>query len=142
MPSTHRGSCHCEQVSVHLITDRALADLPVRQCGCSFCLRHNPRYTSDPGGRVVIECQRPLLRYRFGHGSADFAMCDRCGVFAAALWHHEDQLYAVINLLVLDERAGFSGDARLMDFDNESRAQRTARRSVSWTPAELIAAAS
>lgn len=109
----------------------------MRQCGCTFCARHNPRYTSDPTGRVIVTCERPALRYRFGHGTADFLMCPRCGVFVAAVWAHENQLYAVVNLLVLDERAGFVSEPRAMDFDGETPESRIARRAVSWTPADV-----
>jgi hypothetical protein len=47
------GSCHCGALTLRFATDRAPTDLPVRTCGCSFCLRHRPRYTSDPSGHVA-----------------------------------------------------------------------------------------
>ena len=136
-PPLH-GSCHCGQLTIALHSELPPETLPVRQCGCTFCLRHNPRYTSDPLGNVQVSCPPGVLRYRFGHGSADFVMCARCGVFTLALWAHEGRLYSVINLLVLDARARFVGAARLMDFDAETPAQRIARRAVSWTPTELV----
>lgn len=137
MSTVHPGRCHCGTLTVAFESTHPLDQLPVRQCGCSFCLRHNPRYTSDPGGRVTLTCNQPALHYRFGHESADFVMCPRCGVFVAALWAHEERLYAVINLLALDERAAFTAESRLMDFDSETPTERTSRRAASWTPAHV-----
>ena len=45
------GSCHCGNLTLHFEATRAAPELPVRQCGCTFCARHQPRYTSDPQGR-------------------------------------------------------------------------------------------
>ena len=130
------GSCHCGALTIQLDTTRDPADLPVRLCGCSFCARHRPRYTSDPSGRVAIGVadQAPISRYRFGLRLADFLICRTCGVFVAA---HEPGApgRAVINLNVLDRAADFVAEPTLFSaYDSEDAATRTARRARSWTP--------
>jgi hypothetical protein len=86
----------------------------VRVCGCTFCLEHRPRYTSDPTGHVTIRLGDPanVSRYCFGLRLADFLICRTCGVFVAA-YEPGDPGRAVINLDVL------------------------ARRAKNWTPATL-----
>ena len=34
---------------------------------------------SDPNGRLLIESNVQLTRYRFGHKTADFLLCPVCG---------------------------------------------------------------
>ena len=84
---TLRGSCHCGNLQLELAATRSPGELPVRLCGCSFCRRVQPRYTSDPQGRVTVRVQdaAQLSRYRFGLALADFLVCRRCGVYVAAL---------------------------------------------------------
>lgn len=135
--TTYHGSCHCGVLQLELRTRRVLDTLPVRQCACSFCIRHNPRYTSDADGHVHLAAQMSPLRYRFGHGTADFIMCARCGVLAGAFWTDNDQVFGVLDLLVLDARAQFTSPCRLMDFGAETPEERASRRRMSWTPATL-----
>ncbi len=114
---------------------REPADLPVRTCGCTFCLRHRPRYTSDPAGHVTIGGGAVASPYRFGLRLADFLICRTCGVFVAA---YEPAGRAVINLESLDRRAEFTATTlQLTIYDTEDVAARTARRSANWTPATL-----
>src|ERR1041384_5307597 len=80
------GSCHCGALTIRLATASEPRQLPVRMCGCTFCLRHQPRYTSDPAGHVTIRLATAdaASRYRFGLRLADFLVCRTCGVFVAA----------------------------------------------------------
>src|SRR5262249_49534842 len=84
-PMLH-GSCHCGALTVELETAREPRELPVRMCGCTFCRKHRPRYTSDPSGHLTIRIADPasVSRYRFGLRLADFLICRTCGVFVAA----------------------------------------------------------
>lgn len=136
---TYSGTCHCGDLAVTFDSSKSAQELPVRQCSCGFCRRHNPRYTADRDGQVVLRWRREPTRYRFGHGTADFVMCARCGVFALAAWRHEERWYAVLNTLILDQRDDFTAPARLMDFGAETPAVRAARRAASWIPAQLLA---
>src|SRR5690349_22587331 len=97
------GSCHCGALTIELDTLHEPAGLPVRVCGCSFCARHRPRYTSDPSGHVAIRVagEDRVTRYRFGLRLADFLVCRTCGVFVAA-YEPGDPGRAVINVEVLE----------------------------------------
>ncbi len=121
---------------MRLETARSAAELPVRTCGCSFCTKHRPRYTSDPAGRVTIEIddEANVSRYRFGLSLADFLVCRRCGVFVAAY----EPGRAVVNIEALDDAAAFTTPAtQFTDYDREDVAARTARRARAWSPATL-----
>lgn len=62
------GSCHCGALTLRLDTRLTPAELPVRTCGCTFCRRVGPRYTSDPTGHVTITLasRHAAHPYRFG----------------------------------------------------------------------------
>lgn len=133
------GSCHCGALTVRLDTARDPADLPVRTCGCSFCAKHRPRYTSDPAGHVTIllASAASASPYRFGLRLADFLVCCTCGVFIAA-YEPGEPGRAVINLEVLARAAEFTNAAsQFTAYDVEDVATRTARRARNWTPATL-----
>src|SRR5689334_21205261 len=102
------GSCHCRALTLRFDTARAPNELPVRICGCAFCRKHRPRYTSDPEGHVVIrlENETSASRYRFGLRLADFLICKACGVFVAA-YEPDGGGRAVINLDALARAADF-----------------------------------
>ena len=126
------GSCHCGALTVQLDTDKSPAELPVRTCGCSFCMKHRPRITSDPAGHVTITGD--ASRYQFGLRLGHFLLCKTCGVFVAAF----DTGRAVINLEVFDRAAEFTQPStQLTVYDTEDVATRTARRAKNWTPATV-----
>jgi hypothetical protein len=133
------GSCHCGAITVHLATALEPSALPVRLCGCTFCLKHRPRYTSDPSGSLTIRAasEAALTRYRFGLQLADFLLCRTCGVFVAAF--EPTPGLAVLNLDTLARSADFTADpTRFTAYDTEDAAARTARRARGWTPATLV----
>jgi hypothetical protein len=126
-------------IRVRLDSERRAGDLPVRSCGCSFCSKHRPRYTSDPAGHVSIEIDDDanVSRYRFGLALADFLVCRRCGVFVAA-YEPGPPALAVVNIEALDNAAEFGApETRFADYDREDVAARTARRARAWSPATL-----
>lgn len=136
------GSCHCGAITLQLDTARPPADLPVRVCGCTFCARHRPAYTTDPAGHVTIRAARhdDLARYRFGLRLADFLICRTCGVFVAA-FEPGAPGRAVVNLAVLDRARELVGEpTQFTAYDTEDAAARTARRARTWTPATLVIA--
>lgn len=131
------GSCHCGAITLAFAPSRAPAALPVRICGCSFCRKHRPRYTTDPTGRVELRvaAEETVSRYRFGLGLADFLICRRCGVFVAAVEPGEPGR-AVVNLDVLARADDFTAEPTAFTaFDTEDVATRSARRARAWTPA-------
>lgn len=126
-------------MTIQLDTAREPSALPVRTCGCAFCTKHRPRYTSDPAGHVTIRIANDASasRYRFGLRLADFLICRTCGVFVAA-YEPGDPGRAVINLEVLARAAEFvATPTHLTIYDSEDVATRTARRAKNWTPATL-----
>lgn len=129
------GRCHCGNIAYALHTDTPLDDITLRVCRCDFCLRHRPRYWSDPKGELEVTVAEPknVERYRFGHGTADFVLCRTCGVFALAVTEVDGAHYAVTNLNLALEK-----DARLAETFIEALAEdeteRTARRRRNWTP--------
>ena len=84
--TTHRGGCHCGNIEVEYDSAIPAAEAAVRACQCSFCRKHQSRSVSDPAGAARIRVKEPgeLSRYRFGHGTADFIVCRRCGVYVGA----------------------------------------------------------
>jgi hypothetical protein len=132
------GSCHCGAIALTFRTAIEPAALPVRLCGCTFCAKHQPRYTSDPAGHLTIRAgsEAVLSRYRFGLQLADFLICRDCGVFVAAF--EPAPGLAVLNLLTLADAAAFTAaPTTFTAYDAEDAAARTARRARNWTPAAL-----
>jgi hypothetical protein len=131
------GSCHCSALHVELVVTKPPAELPVRRCGCQFCLRHRPRYTSDPLGRATVRMHHATSasRYRFGLQLADFLVCATCGVFVGAA----DAERAVFNIEALDRRVDFTAaPLDLTIYDSEDVAARTARRAKGWMPVDVV----
>jgi hypothetical protein len=129
--TTFKGGCHCGALRVTFASELPAADLPVRECQCTFCRHHGARNTSDPQGRVHIVAEAAaLVRYRFGLRTADFFVCNRCGVYIACVL---DDAFASVNTRVLD------GDwehrpATPRDFEGETVEARIRRRRVTWSP--------
>jgi hypothetical protein len=133
---TLEGSCHCGAIMLTFATELAPSALRVRVCGCSFCVRHRPRYTSDPNGHVTIRARRDATSlYRFGLRLADFVICTTCGVFVAA----HDGERGVINSAVLVRAAELTAEpVQFTSYDSEDAASRIERRAHNWTPATVL----
>ncbi len=134
----HKGRCHCGDVRVEFATDTDTDRIAVRTCGCTFCQRTRPVYTSDPNGLVTYRHKPGALRtYRFGHESAEFVSCARCGVYLGAVTETSNGLRSVVNVAgaLLKELA--EKTATPMDFDDEDAETRNARRAKNWTPAQI-----
>ena len=115
------------------------AETDVRACQCTFCRKHGATAISDANGAAEIRVREAALleRYRFGHGTADFYICRRCGVFVAAVMADGDRTYAVLAVNALDDRDQFDRPPQPMDFGPEDEASRLARRRARWTPTTL-----
>jgi hypothetical protein len=133
------GGCHCGNVTFRLAASRPPEALPLRTCGCRFCRLHQVLATSDPDGHVSFMVAKParLGRYRFGLETADFLICQDCGVYVGALMPDGDQAFAIINVYACDEPQRFLQKSTAMDYGAENEAGRQARRRAKWTPAEL-----
>ncbi len=128
------GACHCGVIRYRFSSPVAVADLPVRQCGCSFCTKQGARYTSHPAGALEISVTEAdeLGRYRFGHGTADFLLCRRCGTLIAAISRIDGRDHAVLNINTADEAERFGATADTFDYDAEAPHERLERRRRNW----------
>ena len=123
------ASCHCGNLAAELTSDEPA----VRICGCSFCRRHGARTATDPRGTARVHVTDPaaLTRYRFGHETADFLVCARCGVYLGAT---EDDRFITLNINTFDVAPLDCG--RCVSYEHEGTQERQARREASWTPIE------
>ena len=130
------GGCHCGALGFEFRTALPPTAWPVRACQCSFCLKHSGVYTSDPSGSVRFAHSEPQLlsRYRFGHQTADFIFCGRCGGYLGAVTEEDGQALMVVNLHALNPQPEGLSAAQPMSYDGESSDSRDSRRAVRWTP--------
>ena len=126
-----RGSCHCEAIAV--CYQSTTETLQLRSCQCTFCQRHQARYSSDPQGHLRFLVRRPVLlqKYRFGAQTLDFLLCRNCGFYLGAM---QGGKLACVNVNSWQH----PGEATPIDFDGEALEQRIARREQGWSPADLI----
>lgn len=137
--TTHVGGCHCGNIAVAYDSAIPAAETPVRACQCSFCRKHQARSVSDPAGAARIDVQDPdlLSRYRFGHGTADFIICKRCGVYVGAYIEADGGAWATLMINALDDHAAFTKPPQANRYDDEEPGPRLQRRQARWTPATL-----
>lgn len=130
------GSCHCRNIRFRLTWTREGPAIPVRACGCSFCVKHGGVWTSDPGGRIEITIADDALveRYRFGTGTADFHVCRGCGVPPVVTSEIGGTVYAVANVNCFDNVDHGTFDRADTDFEGEGTDDRLARRARNWIP--------
>jgi hypothetical protein len=136
----YRGRCHCGAIGVQLMSDRPPSDQMLGACQCSFCRKHNARAFSDPKARVVLTAadQAQLQLYTFGLNTSKQVICRRCGVYVAMILADGDQIWSVINIDTLDDRALFTREPQARDYSAEDQQGRIARRKAHWTPTILI----
>ncbi len=93
--------------------------------GC-HCRAHGGVSTSDPAGSVLFTHREPQLQsgYRFGHKTADFIFCGRCGGYLGAVTEENG----------MDPQPEGLPAAQPMSYDGESGGARDARRAGRWTP--------
>jgi hypothetical protein len=138
MSATHRyeGGCHCGNLTFVFEASAPLEVLGLRADGCSFCRAHAARHTSDPNGTVSISVldAGALMRHRFGHRTADFLICARCGVYIGALMEDGGKSWFVINVNALRPPPRDDLPVVLADLNAEDVPKRIARRKQKWTP--------
>jgi hypothetical protein len=128
-----RGSCHCGNIEFTLFTEKGADALVPRRCGCSMCRRHGASYISDPDARLALRYNDPSLLsvYGFGHRTAQWIICSRCGVLTAVLSQIDDRLRAVVRVQSMVEHA-FLAPEMPTDFESEAVAERLERRARTW----------
>jgi hypothetical protein len=132
-----RGQCHCGNLSYDLETQVPRSEIEARACDCSFCRVHVARNWSDPGGQATIEItdSRRLQRYRFALKTADFLICQTCGVYLGAILSDSDGIWSTVNLRLSDLHDVGESAASYGDEDVKGR---IARRKRVWTPTRLV----
>ena len=130
------GGCHCGAIGLEMETSIAPEDAEVRACGCRFCRAHGAIAWTDPKGRLAIRIadESKVSRYRWGLATADFLVCARCGIFAAAVMEDGGRRWATVNVNALADRARFTRAPQPVSYEGEDREQRIARRKLRWTP--------
>jgi hypothetical protein len=133
------GRCHCGAVSASFETDRDPDVIQVRACQCSFCRRHGARTVSDPAGHLTLRFAAGSVdRYTFASGSADFLICQGCGIYVATVISDGDGELGVLNIAGTDIEVLTHRAADLMHYEDETAEQKRARRRARWTPVQII----
>ena len=138
--SVFEGRCHCGAIRFELRTSRAPAQWAVRACQCSFCRGHGARTTSDAEAsvRFIIPDETRLNRYRFASKSADFYVCRECGTYVASVIDSPRGRFATLNVNVISPAVSVPAAAPVT-YDDETPAQKLARREQKWTPVTDVA---
>lgn len=131
-----KGGCHCGNIQYEFVWPLDDAEIPVRACGCSFCLKHSGTYTSHPEAELKAVMADPALvtKYTFGTKTADFYVCVRCGVLLFAVSRIDGNDYAVVNVHTFEGIDSARLVSRTTNFDGESLDGRLGRRKKTWTP--------
>lgn len=128
----YSGACHCGNISYQLSSRLDWKKLVPRQCQCSFCMKHNNRYLSDPASRLQVTIgQQPVSYYRFGHQLADFMVCGCCGVMPMVSSVIDGRRYAVININTLEPAQEYSAVVPV-DHDGEGLDTRLQQCRENW----------
>ncbi|NKB47772.1 MAG: hypothetical protein GKS02_00255 [Alphaproteobacteria bacterium] len=130
------GSCHCGNIRFVFHRPGIDDEIPVRACGCTFCVKHHGVWTSHPEGRIELSQEDPsqVQRYRFGTETADFYICATCGVSPIVTSEIDGARYAVVNVHCFDDVDPSELVESATDFDGETTDDRLARRQRNWAP--------
>ena len=131
-----RGSCHCRNIRFVFRWPQSESEVPVRECGCTFCQKHAGAWTSHRGSELAVDVDdRSLVStYRFGTGTADFYLCSVCGLASFVLSEIDGNRYAVVNVNTFDDVGGLSFFRSKSNFDGEETGSRLERRQRNWIP--------
>jgi hypothetical protein len=128
--------CHCGVLSARYQTALEPAAWPMRACQCSFCRSHGALMTSDPAGLLEFRTgeTNKVRRYRFGGRTADFLICQECGVYVGVQMVTDAGRFGVVNVLTFRPLLADLPVAQSMDFGAETAEVRRVRRVSRWTP--------
>ncbi|MFO0997699.1 MAG: hypothetical protein U1F33_13545 [Alphaproteobacteria bacterium] len=130
------GQCHCGNIRYALEWPGKGERIPVRACGCTFCMKHGGVWTSNREASlaVTIGDAVPHAPYRFGTGTAAFHVCARCGAVPVVTSEIEGKVYAVVNVNTFEGVDPSSFDRAPANFDGETTDNRLDRRKQNWIP--------
>jgi hypothetical protein len=130
----YTGSCHCGGVVAEYHTE---VPVQLRRDGCSFCSTRGVKSASDPNGKLKLRSRQALIRYRFGHRTADFLLCPTCGTYVATIIDAEGWQLGVLNVVGMNILELRDLPAQLASLEGETVEERMARRLARWTPLTL-----
>jgi hypothetical protein len=135
---SYHGSCHCGALGFEFRTALNPVSWSIRACQCSYCRAQGGVYTSDPAGSVRFTHREAeqVSRYRFGHKTADFISCGRCGCYLGAVTEEGGEAFMVINIHALELPPAGLPAAQPMSYEGEDKDSRNTRRASRWTPVE------
>ncbi|HTL76748.1 MAG TPA: hypothetical protein VL654_10530 [Casimicrobiaceae bacterium] len=130
------GRCHCGNIAFVLAWDDAVAEIPARACGCTFCVKHGGVWTSNPHARleVAVADGAAVSRYAFGTRTATFHVCARCGTVPVVTSDIRGRRYGVVNVNALEGIDASRIRRASTSFDGEDVDARLARRARNWIP--------
>ena len=128
------GSCHCGNISFTLDWMPDPVEIPARACGCSFCVKHGGVWTSCPAGKLRVKVCRPerVTPYAFGTKTAEFHICQDCGIVPVVTSRVAGRLYAVVSVNAFDNIEPGLLSRIPASFDGESEGDRLTRRQRNW----------
>ena len=134
------GKCHCGNISFALRWPGDGVAIPVRVCGCTFCIKHGGAWTSHRDAELMAEIRDDTLvsKYRFGTSTADFYVCARCGAVPFVISAIDARLYAVVNVNTFEGINRSSLVQTTANFDGEGTGDRLERRKQNWIRAVHI----
>jgi len=134
------GKCHCGNISFALRWPGDGVEIPVRVCGCTFCIKHGGAWTSHRDAELMAEIRDDTLvsKYRFGTSTADFYVCARCGAVPFVISAIDARLYAVVNVNTFEGVNRSSLVQTTANFDGEGTGDRLERRKQNWIRAVHI----
>ncbi len=127
-----QGGCHCRNITYTDDWPEPTGPQAARICTCSFCTKHNIRYVSHPEAALALQLRDPerINHYRFATGTAQFLICEECGVMPVILGDQNGGLQAVVNANTLEDFE--MPEAGPVSYDGESLDQRLHRRKKNW----------
>jgi centromere protein V len=97
---THRGGCHCGDVTFEVT---APPELRVQECNCSICRMTGFLHLIVPASRFrLVRGEESLTAYTFNTGTARHLFCRRCGIKSFYVPRSHPDGYSV-NARCLDE---------------------------------------
>ena len=97
---------------------------------------HDALSTSDANGTLIFAAKNDaaVRRYRFALRTADFLLCNQCGVYIGAVIETESGRFGIINTHALKEVPRDMAAVEAIDYDHEDGPGRIDRRERRWTP--------
>ena len=105
----------------------------MRACQCRFCRSHDALSTSHQDATIAFFADEHLQRYRFGLRTADFLICQRCGVYVGAVIETGKGRFGIINTHSLQPMPADLPTSRAVTYDDEGEAGRIERRERRWS---------